>query len=483
MNYRGTNKVFCVSKTTHAYSQNLMDDTTLHSTPTMTMIAIDKVSIGSNRRPLKDHKVAELMQSIKANGLLNPITLDQNLTLIAGLHRLTACKLLGFTQIECKVVTCTDNDQARLAEIDENLIRNELEALERAELWLERDQILERMGLRARPGDNQYTQRGGEPNSPPVKTTVELARECGYTDRTFQQGKQIARDIAPQVKQAIRGTSIAKSPKALLTIARAGNEERKRAEQAEQAMQAARAKQLQVEAEQQAKIAAAARAKQTDLQLVALQSTEAKKAAKQATKKSQRKDTLAADSSLGTAILFPASQLGDEWLLERHLVYCGDTASQEFIDCLPSDAALAIATPHSGWQQDYMVREARTVAVVCSEGNIHQFCHQHRMPFQFEFLVGKLYIAMFSEKQLLKPEHVIDLEGIQGIEGVVTYLISLYTRPGHFVINAGVGEGEVLMACERLGRICFAGDERPEHVNRAIARWQKWTGKQAEKLN
>ena len=111
----------------------------------MTLIAIDKVSIGSNRRPLKDQKVAELMQSIKANGLLNPITLDQNFTLIAGLHRLTACKLLGFTQIECKVVNC-DADQARLAEIDENLIRNELEALERSELWLERDQILERQG-------------------------------------------------------------------------------------------------------------------------------------------------------------------------------------------------------------------------------------------------------------------------------------------------------------------------------------------------
>jgi ParB family chromosome partitioning protein len=455
-----------------------MDVPLLHPTPTMNLVEIDKVSIGSNRRPLKDQKVAELMESIKANGLLNPITLDQNLTLIAGLHRLTACKLLGFTEIECRVVNCVDDDQARLAEIDENLIRNELEALERSELWLERDQILERMGLRARPGDNQYTQRGGEPNSPPAKTTVELAREAGYTDRTFQQGKQIARDIAPEVKKVIRGTPTAKSPKALLTVARAGSEERKRAEQAEQAMQLAQAKQRQAEAAQQAKIAADARAKQADLQLVALYSTEAKKVARQATKKSLRKDLPQVDS-----LPFPASQPGDEWLLDRHLVYCGDTASQDFIDCLPSDAALAIATPHATWQQDYLVREARTVAVVCSEGNIHPFCSQHRMPFQFEFLVGKLYVAMFSKKPLLKPEHVIDLEGIQGIEGVVTYLISLYTRPGHFVINAGIGEGEVLIACERLGRTCFSGDDRPDHVDRAIARWQKWTGKQAQKMD
>lgn len=483
MNYRGTNKVVSVSQTIDTHPQNLVDARPLHPTPAMTLIAIDKVSIGSNRRPLKDQKVAELMQSIQANGLLNPITLDQNFKLIAGLHRLTACKLLGFTQIECRVVNCSDSDQARLAEIDENLIRNELEALERAELWLERDQILGRMGLRARPGDNQYTQRGGEPDSPPVKTTLELAREAGYTDRTFQQGKQIARDIAPEVKKVIRGTPIAKSPKALLTVARAGSEERKRAEQAEQALQAAQAKQRQAEAEQQARIAAEARAKQTDLQLVALYSTEAKKAAKQATKKSQRKDALDADQSLDPTMPFPASQPGDEWLLERHLVYCGDTSSQEFTDCLPSDAALAIATPYSFWQHDYLVREARTVAVVCNEGNIHAFCSQHRMPFQFEFLVGKLYVAIFSEKPLLKPEHPIDLEGIQGIEGVVTYLISLYTKPGHFVINAGVGEGEVVIACERLDRTCFAGDERSDHVDRTIARWQKWTGKQAQKMD
>jgi ParB family chromosome partitioning protein len=212
--------------------------------------------------------------------------------------------------------------------------------------------------------------------------------------------------------------------------------------------------------------------------LVALYSTEAKKVARQATKKSLRKDVEPV-----TTVPSPATQLGDEWLLERHLMYCGNTASQDFVDCLPSDAALAIATPYTLWQHDYLVKEARTVAVVCSEGNIHAFCAHHRMPFQFEFLVGKLYVAMFSAKPLLKPEHIIDLEGIQGIEGVVTYLISLYTRPGHFVINAGVGEGEVLIACERLGRTCFAGDDRPDHIDRAISRWQKWTGKQPQKMD
>ncbi|KAM3100282.1 ParB N-terminal domain-containing protein [Phormidesmis sp. 146-35] len=439
----------------------------------MSLIAIDKVTIGQNRRALKDQKVSELMQSIQTNGLLNPITLDQNLTLIAGLHRLTACRLLGFTEIECNVVNYTDHDRTRLAEIDENLIRNELEALERAELWLERDQILDRLGLRARSGDNQYTQRGSVPGSPPPKTTLELAKETGYNDRTFQQGKQIARDIAPEIKQELRGTAIAKSPKALLKVARAGSDDRKRAEQAEQALREATAQRRQAEADEQAKIAAAARAKQKELQLVALRSTEAEKAARSATRKSQRKEAIVSDHPT------PEIQIGDEWLLERHLVYCGDTASEDFIDRLPSDAALAIITPDR-WQHDYLADEARIVAVICSEGKIFELCQQQRMPFRFELLVGKLYIAIFSHHPILKPEQSINVEGI---EGIVTYLVSLYTKPGNFVINPTLGEGEVLIACERLERICFAGDDQPERLSRSLDRWRKWTGKSAKKVD
>jgi ParB family chromosome partitioning protein len=445
----------------------------------MTTVAIDKVSIGPNRRPLKDQKVAELMESIKANGLLNPITLDQNLNLVAGLHRLTACKLLGLTEIECNVVNYSDNDQARLAEIDENLIRNELEALERAELWLERDRILERMGLRARPGDNQYTRRGGETDSPPPKTTLELAKELGFTDRTFQQGKQIARDIAPEVKAAIRGTPLAKSPRVLLRVARAGSEERKRAEQAERAVREAKARQRKADVEQQAQIAAEARAKQKELQFIALQSTAAEKEAKLATKSPQRQENLSAGGEIArTTERLPIHE-GDEWLLEKHLVYCGDTTSSGFIDCLPSNAALAIATLFSpSWNHDYLIDEAQIVAVICAEGAIHDFCRRHRMPFQFELSVGGLYIALFSHRPLAKPEKPI---GVDGVEGLVTYLISLFTKPGHFVLSPSLGDGEVLVACERLGRTCCAGDERPERVERAIVRWQKWTGRRAVK--
>lgn len=450
-------------------------------------IPINLVTINSNRRPVNDTKVDELMQSIRANGLINPITLDRNYNLIAGLHRLTACKLLGYEEIECKIVAYEDKDRARLAEIDENLIRNEIDdAIERGELWTERDRILERLGLRAKPGDNQYRQQGGETVSPPLKTTLELAKEVGYTERTYQHGKQIARDIAPEVKEKIKGTSIAKSPSALLKIARAGTQERQQAILAEQAAETAKEQQQLTEFEKRTKLAAEARAKQTELQLMALENITAEKQAKQTARQLQRvvnsskKEQSSLTSTTETSLEKIGAKLGDEWLLNRHMICCGDTTEEDFRNKLPSHATLAIVSPECPWNHlDYLVDEALVVAVMRSEGNIHDFCSRCRMPFRYEIVLGEIYIAICSHSDLLKPNHPINIEGI---EGIVAYLISLYTKPGNFVIAPYLGHGEVPIACERMGRICFAGDDDPKRINHAIWRWQQLTGNRAERV-
>jgi ParB family transcriptional regulator, chromosome partitioning protein len=449
----------------------------------MPLVAIDRINISTNRRPLNDAKVAELMESIRVNGLLNPITLDSKLNLVAGLHRLTACKLMGYEQIEYRVLDFDDYDRTHLAEIDENLIRNELNALERSELWLERDRILGRLGLRAQSGDNQYQQKGGEMVSPLAKTTMELAKEVGYTERTFQQGKQIARDILPDVKALIKGTPVAKSPSSLLKIARAGSQDRQQADQAEQAAQRAKAQHQEHEAQKLQQIAATAREKQKEQQFVAFKSVTAEKQAKQTTKQPQpdlNLDLLSTRRSPHLeelkAIETISTQMGDEWLLGQHLVYCNDPTGHEFQERLPSHAAFAIVPPNIDWNYDYLVDTAHVVAVLRSPGKIHDFCSRCNMPFQFELLVSGVYVAICSRTTLIKPEHRINIEGI---EGIVTYLINLYTEPGNFVIAPSVANGEALIICERLKRICFTGDIAPERVCQAIHRWQQWTGKKA----
>jgi ParB family transcriptional regulator, chromosome partitioning protein len=458
--------------------------------PTVLAVLIDQINIGSNRRPIKDNKVVELMQSIRANGLLNPITVDRKFTLIAGLHRLTAYRLLGFEQIECKIVNFEDADHARLAEIDENFIRNELEPLERYELWLERDRILERMGLRFKSGDNQYTQKvsteGSEINSPPPKTTLDLAKGFGYSERSFQQGKQIARDIHPDIKEKIIGTSLSKSRTLQLKIARTGNFERTQAEVAEKAFEVAMQLGDKVEAEYQASLAFQAREKQKELQLQAFQrETSPDKSANGYPKKSTKpipKKEPPEPINIGKPVV-AANQSGvepgEKWILNKHLIYCGNTAGKQFINLLPGNAALAIATLSSFWEHDYLVNEAKVVAVLRSQGNVNNFCSSHRMPFQHEFILNNIYVGIFSHSPIPKPENTINLEGV---EGIISYLLNMYSNPNSFVIAPFMGHGEILIGCDRLGRTCFIGDENPELISRGIQRWQNLTGKQAKKI-
>lgn len=84
----------------------------------------------------------ELADSILEVGLINPIMVDQAHTLIAGLHRLEAMKLLGRTEIEC-TISDLDGLQVALAEIDENFVRKDLSDDEFRELLLRRKEIYE----------------------------------------------------------------------------------------------------------------------------------------------------------------------------------------------------------------------------------------------------------------------------------------------------------------------------------------------------
>lgn len=445
-------------------------------------VSIEKIKYANNRRPISDEKVEQLKKSIELNGLLNPITVDCDFNLIAGLHRLTACKLLGFKHIECNIVSYDSDENARLAEIDENLIRNELEPLERGRLVLEREKILVKLGMRAKAGDNQYTlkasENGSEIISPPPKTTQELAKQAGYSERSWQHDKQIARDIAPKIQKILQKTPIADKKTTLLLIARTGRKERILGEKALKAYELAKNKGNLPEAERQAKIAAKLRAKQEELQLQAFHSAMAELQAKSGTKKEQR----VKQPKILNSLIFnqSLSKIGDKWTLgNRHLVYYGDTAQKDFIRLLPSNAALAIATFSDAWNHDYLVDEASVVAVLRSENNIYQFCSTTRMNFQYELLLGKIYVGIFSRKPISKPQIPVNLDNV---EGIIQYLINMFTTQSNYVIAPFMGNGEILITCEKMRRVCFIGDKNLDSIRSGISRWEKWTDKQPEKI-
>jgi hypothetical protein len=92
------------------------------------------------RKRIKEAAVLELMQSIQRIGLREPPTIRievddegcQDAILVAGLHRVEACKRLGLKTIDCAEFE-GDKTEAKLWEIAENLHRAELTVQERSE--------------------------------------------------------------------------------------------------------------------------------------------------------------------------------------------------------------------------------------------------------------------------------------------------------------------------------------------------------------
>ena len=67
------------------------------------LININDIKINPGRREAALADVQRLSESVAEVGMMNPITVDADYTLVAGLHRLEAAKLLGWTEVECTV--------------------------------------------------------------------------------------------------------------------------------------------------------------------------------------------------------------------------------------------------------------------------------------------------------------------------------------------------------------------------------------------
>jgi len=183
-------------------------------------VKISDIKVVGRKRKLNEEKIRDLANSFKLLGQLQPIVINQDYTLLAGLHRLEAAKLLGWETIKAEVISGSQLED-ELIEIDENLIRNDLTVLEQAELLQRRNEILKEMGLRRSHGrypTNSLSDRG-------LKTTEDIAKEVGLANSTLLRRIQIAQNLVPEVKEKIRNTPIADSTTQLLELAKLKPEE------------------------------------------------------------------------------------------------------------------------------------------------------------------------------------------------------------------------------------------------------------------
>lgn len=142
-----------------------------------------------------DETLQGLADSIRENGLLQPITVRKNdgkYELIAGERRYRACLLLGREDIEAIVLDKNDDESANLALI-ENIQREDLNAIEQA---MAMEMIMSR---------NKLTQN-------------DLAQQLGYKQSTVANKLRLLK-LPDYVKNAIsRGTITERHARALLKV-------------------------------------------------------------------------------------------------------------------------------------------------------------------------------------------------------------------------------------------------------------------------
>jgi N6-adenosine-specific RNA methylase IME4 len=108
----------------------------------MVTMPIASIFVDKRLREVDEKKVKEIAESMGEIGLLHPIVINSSNKLIAGAHRLEAAKLLGWTDIKCSIVNLQDLDLT-IAEIDENLMRNDLKLVDRLPLYNRRKELHE----------------------------------------------------------------------------------------------------------------------------------------------------------------------------------------------------------------------------------------------------------------------------------------------------------------------------------------------------
>jgi len=209
--------------------------------PARRRIRLDRIIVADRLRDIDPATVDMLAVSIGEGVLNTPLTVrplrvdgdDMIYGLVTGAHRYAAAEKLGWAEIDCTIRNLTD-DQARMVEIDENLVRRGLTPLDRAVFVNERLQVWAKLNperaagsdvdstsapKRGRPANSDKLSQflGGAP--PSMGFSVETAADLGVDKRTVERALVIARGLSADTRAKVSGTKIAKNEGLLRQLA------------------------------------------------------------------------------------------------------------------------------------------------------------------------------------------------------------------------------------------------------------------------
>jgi ParB family chromosome partitioning protein len=189
-------------------------------------IPLSEIDLGKRLRPIDPDQAAMIAASMAERGLDEPIKVrvhpsknaSYGYCLVAGGHRFRGAELNGWDGIAAIVVEASDL-QAEMMELEENLVRHELNALDRA-VFLAKWQTV----YRALHPD---AKRGGDRKSQTAKLAVrsesfsDAARErIGLSERSVRRAVQLADALPFDVRAGLAGSDIARNASDLALLAK-----------------------------------------------------------------------------------------------------------------------------------------------------------------------------------------------------------------------------------------------------------------------
>jgi len=170
----------------------------------MMKTAIEKIMVMERIRK-EITKIDELAEDIRQNGLLNAVTVmpleGGELRLLAGLRRIKAAQLLGWTEIEVNVVTPANAEEVLRIEISENVQREPFTFSEKVDFGkllveIETEKAKERMlaGKKCETHDPVDVRPQGNRKSRDV-----IGAKIGMSGRQYDRAKYVAENAPPEV--------------------------------------------------------------------------------------------------------------------------------------------------------------------------------------------------------------------------------------------------------------------------------------------
>jgi len=186
------------------------------------LIPIAEIDIPAERSRDLDPEWAEALSAMIAEaGLINAITVMEQsgrYRLITGLHRISACGLLGWKLIPARISNAASDDDAKLEEIVENVGRAELGALDRAHHLHDLMGVYERLHPELRRGGDRKSEAAKDQTAI-FAVRSEIAERVGLSERAIRLAVAIWRDLSVASRQRCTGTWLARHQASLQALA------------------------------------------------------------------------------------------------------------------------------------------------------------------------------------------------------------------------------------------------------------------------